>query len=248
MSVAIDTACEPFRPTFSRAQYVDQIREIHCKSVIEIGEKLIEARSALSYSEFVEMVERDLKDSFSPRTAFRYIAEAERAKLLSPVTVLSESYSTRAVLGQLAEDQLNEAIAAGTLRPGISRQDATKAVRAILGRPLHRPLSEHKSPSAPTLGAATTLSELVYLLIEARRAIGMPQVELDSVVGWGDTVASKYEILHDQRDGRAPSVSAIFDWLSALGFGLTLKRIGEPKRAEVAEHRVTHLRPVARAV
>jgi hypothetical protein len=88
---------------------------------------------------------------------------------------------------------------------------------------LHRPQAvlRHALPSAPKGVAATNLSELMYLLIQRRHALGLSQAAVDDKIGWAEGLCSKYEILH-QDSGRAPSIDAILDYAQGLKCGLAL--------------------------
>lgn len=91
----------------------------------------------------------------------------------------------------------------------------------------HRPLAtaRHAAPSAPEGAAATTLSELVYLLIQRRHAVGLSQAALGEKIGTASRLWSKYEILH-QPEGRAPGIEVIFEACQALGVGIALVALG----------------------
>lgn len=92
-------------------------------------------------------------------------------------------------------------------------------------RPGHRDISAPAAPagSLSTTGAliGRTYSELVWLLIQRRHALGMSQECLDHRIGWCERQTSKLEIPH--RDtGRVAGPRMLAEWLAGLQVGIQL--------------------------
>lgn len=85
---------------------------------------------------------------------------------------------------------------------------------------LHRPNAVKCGPPvAPTGTSALTWPEIVWMLAQRRKSLGISQLEMDERCGWSDGQTSKYEIPHAD-DGRFPGAQAFCEWSQALGFGI----------------------------
>ena len=192
------------------------------RDVVEIGGMLVQARKDLPYGAFKAMVESKLP--FSRASAYRYIEEflVSQAEAVSPVRQMGEGYSVRQQLEKLSPEQIDAGIAAGRIHQGVSRSQIIEYRRELSAAQTHRPEATATIP-APTRpeGAATTPSEVIWLAIEARKAAGMSQADVDARVSWADGLCSKYEIPH-QDDGRVPSLKALCELCQAIGYGIKL--------------------------
>ena len=223
-----------------RREYAERIKAAWHKcreKAIAVGRALIEAREALPYGEFRAMVLRDMP--FKPRQAYNFIEIAEDSRLTDVQHAAQLPISTRAQLActRLTDSEFEAAVYHGVIRPDVTEREVAEFQRQItrpetvetgaawneLAKKMHRPqaVAKYGSPSAPKGAGATTISELMYLLIERRHALGLSQAAVDDKIGWSEGMCSKYEILHHD-EGRAPSIDAILEYAQGLKCGLVL--------------------------
>jgi len=196
------------------------------EKIVALGDLLIEASRQLGYEQFNAMLGTDL--DFTRDHALRYMRIAQDVRLSGPSsrTALPEGIQALDALRRLNDNEFEAAIASGGIRADMTVREAQQLVREIKQRSatayVHRPLSNKcRPPTRPGGANAQTYPELVYLLIEARKARGLSQAALDDLIGWAEGQASKYEIPH-QDDGRISSGIALLQWMQGLGLGLSL--------------------------
>jgi hypothetical protein len=85
----------------------------------------------------------------------------------------------------------------------------------------HRPLSKCPLPSPPKEATDLDYHEIVWLLIERKKALGISQAIVDDLSGWTESLTSKFEIPH-MDTGRIASGIHLVEWARALGLGLAL--------------------------
>lgn len=220
-----------------RAQFAERITAAWHKSrekILALGNALIEAKQKLPHGEFTAMLESDLP--FGPRTARRMmrIATSERLPNRTPVAVSHDdvfNYATQDVIESLTDAEYEAGIQRGVIRPDTTKAEVVDFKRQIRSgtphRPRHADIAEPHAPAGVmgSAGAATltarSYSELVWLLIQRRKLLGITQLDLDQRIGWGDGMTSKLEIPHMQ-DGRLAGPGTFKDWLQALGVGLQM--------------------------
>ncbi len=115
-----------------RALYAGWIRERlerTVRTILEIGEILIEAKESLPHGEFEGMITDDL--GWSPRTAQRFMAIARHPILSNPThgSLLPASWRTLAELARMGPEELERAISAGCIRPDMQRRDVAALKR-----------------------------------------------------------------------------------------------------------------------
>ena len=212
-----------------RAQFAARITAAWHKSrekIIALGNDLIEAKRQLPPAEFAAMIERDLPFGADQARRFMRISADPRLSQRETSHMLPETVDAMDTLRRLSDEQFESAIAAGVVRPNMTVADARAYVRDLkVGAP-HRP--QHTAIAAPappegfqmgTAGAAaaqaTTYSELVWLLMQRRYALGYSQEALDHLCGWTAGMTSKLEIPH-ANDGRFAGALTLNVWLTAL--------------------------------
>lgn len=211
------------KPT--KAVYVTRLTDGYnriYRDVLALGATLVEARNSLTIAEFKRMIEDDLP--FGVRTAYSYIREWTIAQTedVQPVARLADGYSVRAEIDKLTDDELTKGLSAGKLFQGVTRSKVIDYRKEIRSQAVHRPISLQVAPPARPKGhAATSYSELVWMLIEWRNVRGMSQLALDERCGWGEGQTSKYEIPH-MDDGRIAPWEKIGEWMQGLQIGITV--------------------------
>ena len=212
-----------------RAQFAARITAAWHKSrekIIALGNALIEARQQLSAPEFEAMLANDLPFGYDNARRFMRIAADPRVAKVATSQILPGTVNAMDTLRRLSDEQFEGAIAAGVIHPDMTVADARDYVRGLKSNSPHRPQHTAILPPAPpegfqmgTAGAAaaqaSTYSELVWLFIQRRHALGYSQEHLDHITGWTAGMTSKLEIPH-AADGRFAGALTLNVWLTAL--------------------------------
>lgn len=223
----------------NRAVFAERIAAAWHKSrekIIALGLALIEAKRGLAHGEFTLMIENDLP--FGPDNARRFMRIAADPRFAKHATshVLPETVNAMDTLQRLTDEQFETAIARGAITNDMTVKQARELVSSFDQQaasfswdtavdrtpPQHRPnAAKMGAPVEPKGQGATCYHELVWLLIERRKALSMSQLDLDARAGWTDGYASKLEIPHAD-DGRTASWESMQTWLAALGTSVSL--------------------------
>lgn len=101
------------------------------ESILEVGHLLLQAKSALAHGNFVVMIEE--QTPFSIRTAQMLMKVAHHPVLANAqhVALLPPSWGTLAELARVEPADLEQAIAAGTVRPDMSKNDTREVVYRV---------------------------------------------------------------------------------------------------------------------
>ena len=193
---------------------------------LRMGRTLIEAKRNLPHGYFTKLIEDILPFTAEHARTFMRLAADPRFSNQNSSSVLPESVKAMDELRKLDDHQFEAAIASGVIHPEMTVTDARDYVRGLKANSPHRPLHTAIMPPAPpegfqmgTAGAAaaqpTTYSELVWLLIQRRHALGYSQEALDHLCGWTAGMTSKLEIPH-ANDGRFAGALTLNVWLTAL--------------------------------
>lgn len=131
-------------------------------AIIEVGRKLQQAKAECSHGEWGELTGETTNKPllpFSPRTAQRLKNIAGNAALSNPThgTDLPASWRTLAILAQLDPEDIEAAIADGTIHPEMERKDAEALKTRIQGPrakpPVVAPLAEVVPITSATMPA-----------------------------------------------------------------------------------------------
>lgn len=205
------------------------------EQILKIGRLLIEAKAKLPRGEFLSMLTDDFP--FTPRQAQNFMELARDPRLgdAKHVSYLPASQRALTAIHDLTDSEFEAGLANGIIRPEVSEREVRDFQRLVC-RPetpdtgaawrevehaLHRPRAKYPAPSPPVAAGAQTVSELVYLLRERRKAVGLSQAALDDRIGWAEGLCSKYEIPHED-EGRKMSLDALCEACQALGVGIAL--------------------------
>lgn len=113
----------------TRAQWANEIAALWKKSkgaVLETGQALLRAKSALEAGVFVEMIERDLP--FSKSSARRFVKIASDPRLTDPANaqILPTASTALYELTKLSNDEFVRALDGGQINPRMTRNDVMK--------------------------------------------------------------------------------------------------------------------------
>lgn len=192
---------------------------------VYIGSELARAKSALSDSDFRELWEKRLEISYS--SAMRFMRIANDPRLLQFPQVENPVPDLKALdkLQSLPDHEFEACL--------FHKARTLDDIKAVVGQMRtahqHAPGARPPAPARAALAGASTYAELVYSLIEWRKARGLSQAALDDKILWGEGQTSHYEIGHTE-DGKIFTLwsrdkgrdGTLFDYLAGLGLGLAV--------------------------
>lgn len=224
----------------TRAQFVERIKAAWHKSrerILALGNALIEAKRALSPEDFAEMIASDLPFGADQARRFMRISADPRLSARETSHVLPGTVDAMDTLQRLTDEQFEAAIGSGAVHAKMTVKDARAIVSDFKAQTgfdapapfaignvtkLHRPgATKCGPPTSPAGASANTWPEMVWMLTQRRKSLGIPQLVLDERCGWSEGQTSKYEIPHAD-DGRFPGAEALCEWLQALKLGVAL--------------------------
>lgn len=227
----------------SEEQFVSRITERWWRiyrDVVAIGKDLYAAQQTLPYGQFDRMLRTKLP--FIRRsTAYNYIDHYLIAistdENVQSIGQLGVGYSITNILAKTEETHpgsYGRGIKEGKIFPGMSQRKALEWKSEVASTYQHAPIAARTitSPSRPEGSAATKGPELVHLLTEWRKALGVSQADLDGRIGWADGFTSKTEIPHSN-DGKRFTLwptqdspdGTLWDYLKGLGLGLAVVKL-----------------------
>jgi len=192
------------------------------RDTLSIADLLFIAKKRLDPNDFKNMVLHDLP--FSMDTAYRIMRIAADPKLaaVDDRQILPRGMNTLDILRRLSDSDFLDGVQTGHIHDEMTEQDARDYLKGLRKAIRHRPIATARLHApAEHVGPARTWPEIVWLLAQRRKELGISQLELDQRIGWGDTLTSKLEIPHED-DGRFVSPKTLEEWMQALSCGVRI--------------------------
>jgi hypothetical protein len=231
--------------TPTRSAFVAEIADLWHRgyeNIRDIGRKLNAAKDALAHGEFEAMIENDLPFTASYARRFMRVARDPRFEEGATLHALPAMPGVALMdnLRKLPDTFYQAAVEDGRIHPKLTVKESFELLKqAGGGRKLNQRPHALVEPRAPAIEeVATCYPELVWLLTQARKSLGVSQEEIvyrsNEIFGVGNGFEDGYlgKLEQPGSDSGRNAVHPLFDvWLAALGIGLKVVRLADLKAA-----------------